>query len=527
MTAEVLRRAEVRGRRGVVASPNDLATQAGMQMYQLGGNAVDAAVAANAALCVVQGHQCGVGGDAFAMLRPAGAAPVVLNGSGRTPAALDLEMYTSAGHDYVPMYGGLSVTVPGTVRAWADLVERYGKLDLSASLAPAIEYAGTGFPVSGAMAQTVEGARERLVDQPPAARAYLPGGEPLVAGRIARLSDLAGTLEAIAGGGPKAFYEGPIAEAMVAAIQADGGALTLDDLANHESLWQDPLVTTYRGIEIFQCPPNSQGLAAVIQLALLEDEDVGALGHLSSACLERMLAAARTAAAERNRVVGDPDEMDRAVVDAGADEWRRRLAGTRDAPAARPEVGGTVVVSAADEDGNVVCLLETLYVPFGSGLVAGETGVFVQNRAAFMDVAGDGPNRVRPHVRPRHTLMPGMLRQGDQVTAIGARGADGQSQTMVQMVTAMADFGLGFQACLEAPRWLYGGILPTHPQDTLFLESRFAERAAEGLRAVGYEVEVVDDWSPLVGVGQIASYGADGVLTAASDPRANGSAAAC
>ncbi|HLH23935.1 MAG TPA: gamma-glutamyltransferase family protein [Chloroflexota bacterium] len=522
-----------RGCRGVVATPHYLATQAGMQMYARGGNAVDAAVAANAALCVVQPHQCGLGGDAFVLLRPAGGTPVVLNGSGRTPAALTPERVRAAGHAWVPARGGLAVTVPGAVRAWGDLLARYGRLGLDRVLAPAIGYATDGFPVSAALSRAVAANREALAAQPGAARAYLPGGEPIRPGRPARFPDLARTLTALARDGADAFYGGPLADAMVQAVGAAGGVLTLDDLAAHASVWQEPLRVAYRGCTVYQCPPNSQGLATIIQLGLLAGEDVRAAGHLSAESLDLLVSATRVAIEERDHRIGDPSLVPPPPATGDVAAWGSRLtalrtsAATAAASQAALPSADTVYLAAADADGNVVSLIESLWVPFGSGVIAGDTGVFLHNRAAHLPVDGVGPRAVAPSVRPPHTLMPGLAEGADRIVALGSRGGDGQPQTQLQLLTALLDYDLDVQAAVEAPRWLYGGIEPRDPRDVLHVEARVPPTALDALRRRGYTVDVIPDWNYQVGIAQIAGVDADGVLSAAADPRGDGAAAAC
>ena len=514
------------GYHGVVATPHYLATQAGMQMYAQGGNAIDAAVAANAALCVVQPHQCGLGGDAFLLLRPDHGAPVVLNGSGRTPAGLTPGRVRAAGHERVPAKGGLAVTVPGAVRAWGDLLGRYGRLGLDRVLAPAIAYAEEGFPVSVALSRAVAANRETMQAQPAAARAYLPDGEPLRAGRPARFPDVARTLRALARDGADGFYTGWYAEAMVEAVDKAGGVLRPKDLEAHTSLWQEPLQLQYRDHTVYQCPPNSQGLATIIQLEMLADADVRGAGHLSEESLDLLVAATRVAIEERDARVGDPSLV--APLPSGAEiaGWRGRLGVAPPSQAAMPSAD-TVFLAAADADGNVVSLIESLWVPFGSGVIAGDAGMFLHNRAAHLAVDGAGPRGVAPDVRPPHTLMPGLVVGAERTVALGSRGGDGQPQTQLQLLTALLDYDLNLQEVVEAPRWLYGGIEPRDPRDVLHVEARVPETSVGGLRQRGYTVDVIPDWNYQVGIAQAACLDASGVLSAAADPRGDGAAAAC
>jgi gamma-glutamyltranspeptidase / glutathione hydrolase len=513
------------GCRGVVATPHYLATQAGMQVFAQGGNAIDAAVAANAALCVVQPHQCGLGGDAFVLLRPAGGAPVVLNGSGRTPAALTPDSVRAAGHERVPARGGLAVTVPGAVRAWGDVLARYGRLPLDRVLAPAIAYAEDGFPMSMALSRAVAANRATMQAQPGAARAYLPDGDPVRAGRRARFPDLARTLRTLARDGADSFYSGVVADTMVNAVGVAGGVLAHADLSSHTSLWQEPLRLDYRGHVVYQCPPNSQGLATIIQLAMLADQDVRGAGHLSAESLDLLVSATRVAIEERDQRVGDPSLV--APLPSGPEivAWRSRLGAARPSQAAVPSAD-TVYLAAADADGNVVSLIESLWVPFGAGVIAGDTGVFLHNRAAHLQVEGVGPRGVAPGVRPPHTLMPGLVEGAGRVVALGSRGGDGQPQTQLQLLTALLDYDLDGQAVVEAPRWLYGGIEPRDPRDVLHVEARVPATALDGLRQRGYTVDVIPDWNYQVGIAQIACLDTSGVLSAAADPRGDGAAAA-
>jgi gamma-glutamyltranspeptidase/glutathione hydrolase len=514
------------GCRGVVATPHYLATQAGMQMFAEGGNAIDAAVAANAALCVVQPHQCGLGGDAFVLVRPAGGAPVVLNGSGRTPAGLTPERVRAAGHERVPGKGGLAVTVPGAVRAWGDLLARYGRLEFERVLEPAIAYAEEGFPVSVALSRAVAANRATLAAQPDAARAYLPDGEPLRPGHPARFPDLARMLYALSRFGADAFYTVPIAGWIAEAVDAAGGVLRPEDLKSHTSLWQEPLQVKYRDHTVYQCPPNSQGLATIIQLEMLADQDVRAAGHLSAASLDLLVAATRVAIEERDERVGDPSLV--APLPSGAEMvgWRSRMGGGRPSQMAAPSAD-TVYLAAADAEGNVVSLIESLWVPFGSGVIAGDTGVFLHNRAGHLAVDGTGPRGVAPGVRPPHTLMPGLVEGAGRTVALGSRGGEGQPQTQLQLLTALLDYDLDVQGMVEAPRWLYGSIEPSDPRDVLHVEARVPEGVVEGLRARGYTVDVIPDWNYQVGIAQAACLDEHGVLSAAADPRGDGAAAAC
>lgn len=514
--------------RGLVATPHYLASLAGYRVLRQGGNAFDAAVAACAALSVVYPHMTGPGGDAFWLLYPAAEGrPRALNASGPAARRARPEAFASQGR--IPERGPQAVlTVPGAVAAWGEVQARYGRLPLPALLEEAIELARHGFPVSAGLARWLA-LRAPLLAQDPAARAaFLPEGRPPRAGELLRLPGLARTLEAIAGEGAEAFYRGPVAVAMVAYLREQGGLLEAEDLAAYRPRWEEPIRTTYRGLEACQCGPNSQGLAHLIMLNLLEGLDLAAMGEGSASWIRAVVEATRLAFALRDRYLGDPDFVAVPVaqlLDKGEAERLRDRAGPEPLPAGGPPPGGdTVCVVAADGEGNAACAIQSLYHEFGSGVVAGETGVLLHNRGCFFSLDPHHPNSLQPGKRPAHTLMPGMLlRDGRPYLVYGTMGGEGQPQTATILVTRVVDFGLDVQAAIAAPRWVWGRTWGEARRD-LRLEARFPPEVQEELRRLGYPVVPIGAWDEAVGHAQAIRILEAGVLEGGTDPRAEGAA---
>lgn len=408
------RRSVVMTRRGVVATSQPLAAQAGLRMLLAGGSAADAVIAAAAALNVVEPMSTGIGGDAFALVYDAQSRTVrALNGSGRAPAALSRETFAARGLTSIPLTGMLPVTVPGAVDAWIELLTAYGRLPLAQVLAPAIEYAEDGFPVSEIIARGWQLAEPKLAAHPDTARTYLPHGRAPRAGELFRQPGPARSLRLIAEGGRDAFYRGAIAAAIAATSARDHGVLTLDDLAAHRSTWEMPISTTYRGYTVHECPPNGQGITALMALNILEGFDMAALAPASPEALHLQIEALRLAFADAAAYVADPAHVrvptDRLLSAAHADERRTQIDLQRVMPAVRaaPMPGGhdTVYITAVDADGNAVSFINSLYMGFGSGVVAGDTGICLHNRGAGFVLDPDHPNCVAPGKRPYHTII--------------------------------------------------------------------------------------------------------------------------
>lgn len=519
---------------GVVAAPHYLASQAGLRVLQDGGSAVDAAVAANAVLQVVYPHNCAAGGDAFWIIHdPREGRPVALNGSGRAPLAAELDLLRERGLVEMPERGPLTVTVPGVVDSWHEALARFGRCDLERVLAPAIAYAENGFPASPSLCQAIGEDAGILALSPDTSAVFLPHGRVPAPGQLLHNPDLAATYRTLAREGRDAFYRGAIAERIVAAVRDQGGLLAPDDLAAHSSGWVEPLQTSYRGNDVYECPPNSQGLTALIALNIVEGFDLTELPPRGAEWQHLLVEAKRLAFADRDAYLTDPAHMAIAPEQLIGKEYaaarreridRRRAATSR--PPGNPQQGDTVYLCAVDRDGQCASLIQSIYHTFGSGIMAPSTGVLLQNRGAYFSLRPDHPNAIAPRKYTLHTLMPAlMLREGRPALVFGTMGGDGQAQTQLQLLTNVIDGALEIQQAIDAPRWYSGAVLPGHGAESLLMEDRFAPPVREGLRAMGHQVVTVGAWEELMGHAQAIALHESGVLAGAADPRGDGSAA--
>lgn len=515
---------------GMVATSQPLAARAGLRTLEEGGNAADAAIVTAAVLAVVEPHMTGVGGDAFALAHFDGAV-TALNASGGAPAAADLETYrertdatTDDGTPAMPSDGGLPVTVPGALDGWERLLDRHGTLTLAEALEPAIEYARDGFPVTECIAGQWAGAADRLRRFDAAAETFLPGGSAPAPGERFSNPDFAETLETVAREGTDALYGGPIGEAVVDAVRDAGGTLTLDDLAAHAGEWTEPISTTYRGVEVLEHPPNGQGIVALEALNVAETFDLPA-DPAAPERLHRLIEAVKVGFADGLAFVTDPAvepvPVERMAEKAYAAERAAEIGDRASTYGARAAGGGsdTVYLSVVDGDGNAVSFINSVYAPFGSGLVAG--GFPIQNRGHAFSLDPEHANALAPGKRPFHTIIPAMLREDGAFRAsFGVMGAHMQPQGHLQVVAAMVDAGLNPQAALDVPRfrWLDGNRVAVET-------NRLPAAVVEDLRARGHEV-VPDDWaagrSDRFGGGQIVYREPDGRLVGGSDPRRDG-----
>ena len=527
-----------RGAAGMVVTPHPLATKAGVEALHAGGTAVDAAVAANAMLAIVYCNACGLGGDAFALVwDPRESRLHGLNGSGRSPGALSIDAVRGLGHDAMPTRGPLTVTVPGAVDAWAQLVERFGRRSLADAVLPAADTAERGYVLTEINARSIAGFLGAFDD---AAKAvFAPDGRAPAAGETLRQPMLAASLREIARVGREAYYGGPLGDEIARAVTAAGGVMTAEDLAAHRGDWVEPIATTYRDVEVATIPPNSQGITALIALnvlgALRDDpswpafEPLPAGAELDVDRLHAQIEALKVAWSERDRCVADPE---RGLADPATlltTEHARWLA-SRLAPdrahrlePMSPPGGGTVYLCAADADGMMVSLIESNYMGFGSGVMGGSTGIMLQNRGAYFSLDPEHPNALRPRTRTLHTLMPGMLlRDGRAEVALGAMGGDGQPQTMVQLVNALVDDGLDPQAAVDRPRFVATTEAPGRPLGPVQVErDGISESGIAALRARGHDVTLTDPRTPLVGWAQVIRRERGGSYLGGADPRAD------
>jgi gamma-glutamyltranspeptidase/glutathione hydrolase len=528
------------GRRGLIATSQPLASAAGLKVLQDGGNAVDAAVAAAGVLAVVEPSMNGIGGDLFAIVFDARTGTLHgLDASGRAPAAATPGEFASRGITEMPGGGPLAVDVPGVVSGWDALLARFGTLSLADALAPAIAHARDGFPVAELMAAEWETCTERLAADPAAARTFLPGGRAPRMGEIFANPRLADSLALVARHGQEAFYRGPIAEAIAADMGARGGLLTARDLAAHTADWVTPISARYRGVDLYELPPSTQGFVALEMLNLLEGFDVAAMGHNSADYLHVMSEAKKIAFADRGAWLADracvpPDVLATLVSKDYAAARRReidmRRAGTYQ-PGAMPagaavapdfagrDRGDTIYLAAADGQGNVVSFIQSLFASFGAGIVAGETGITLHNRGSGFVLTPGHPNEIGPRKRPLHTLVPAMLmKDGRPWVAFGVMGGDNQAQAHAQVVTKLVDFGMHVQAAGEAARMRHTG-------DALALESAIGDDVRTELTRRGH---VIADGRGLMGGYQAVLVDpVSGALLGGSDPRKDGLAIGC
>ncbi|MBI5670837.1 MAG: gamma-glutamyltransferase [Chloroflexi bacterium] len=526
------RRSMVVARRGMVAASNPLAAQAGLNILRRGGNAADAAIATAAMLNVTEPASTGIGGDCFALFFDAKTRQVTaLNGSGRAPAALTPDHLK--GYAEVPERSAHAVTVPGAAAGWHDLLKRHGTMLLKEVLADAIYHAREGFPVQPVFGASWQ-ASEQFLRNAPNADEYLPGGRAPQVGQIVKLTSLANTLQAVAEGGPAAFYTGPVADAIVSTLQALGGVMTHEDLKNHSSTWGDAIGTEYRGVVVYEHPPNGQGLAALQAMNIAAGWDLGALAWDSPERLHLMVEAMRLAFADARQYIADPHlnpcDVDALLSDEYAAERRALVSAERamQPPSYGMPFGGsnTVYLSVVDGQGNACSFINSLYMGFGTGIVAKGTGVFLQNRGACFSLEPGHPNCLAGGKRPYHTIIPAMaLKDGDLWASFGVMGGFMQPQGHFQVMSAMLDDDLNSQEALNRPRWC---LLDGTSSSVLALEEGIPVATMARLAELGHTVKPVSGRGRGVfGDGQIIRRDAEtGVLFGGSDPRKDGLTAA-
>mgnify|MGYP005844060661 FL=1 len=522
------RRPVVMGFGGAVATSQPLAAQAGLRVLMQGGNAADAAVATAAALNVVEPMSTGMGGDAFALIYWAKDRRVyALNASGRAPYAATLEEMRRRGLEEMPLRGILPVTVPGAAAGWADTVARFGRLGLDRVLEPAIAYAEEGFPVSAGIARSWQASEALLREDPAAAATYLPTGRAPRAGERHCSPDLARSLRLLAEGGADAFYRGPIAHAIVATSERYDGLFALQDLADHTSTWVEPIHTDYRGYRVYECPPNGQGIAALIALNILEAYDLAGMGYDAADAMHVKMEAIKLGMTAAGCFVADPEQAE--VPAAGllsrayADERRSRIA--MEHAIQHPDGGvpptspDTVYLTVADGEGNAVSFINSLYMGFGSGIVAEGTGIALQNRGNLFSLDPEHPNCIAPHKRPYHTIIPCMVtRDGDLAICYGVMGGFMQPQGHVQVLTNIVDHGMDPQQALDAPRFFY------QKENAYLIEAGLPEAVYTSLRARGHDLTLGGGG---FGGGQVIMvHPESGALMCGSEPRNDGCAVA-
>ena len=519
---------------GIVASESVLASQVGASILERGGNAIDAAVATNAMMGLVAPMNDGVGGDLFAIVYMANTGKLYgLNASGWAPAGLTADYLRAKGLTEMPQRGIQSVTVPGAVGGWDALLRRFGRMKFNQVLAPAIDYAESGFPVGEVVSIFWRDSEKDLAADAATAKIYLPAGKPPAAGEVFRNPELAWTYREIARGGTKAFYTGAVAQKIVATSTQHGGTMTRADLAEYEPEWVDPISTMYRGWTVYELPPNGQGIAALAMLNIMEQFPLAAAGQNSARALHIMIEAKKLAYADMARYDADP-RFAKVPVDAMRSKaYAKSRAALIDVqrancavPAGNPQGtdNGTTYLSVVDRAGNMVSLIQSNYssVGFGSGLAVGGAGFALQNRGGGFTLEHGHPNELAGRKRPLHTIIPAFMERGDTKIAFGIMGGWNQAQAHAQFVSNVADFNMNIQAALDAPRF----SKETFPGCDVNVEARIPEAIRASLAALGHQLVTRGDFSATrMGAGQAVQRNAKtGVNTGASDPRKDGAA---
>jgi gamma-glutamyltranspeptidase/glutathione hydrolase len=528
-------RSPIYSRNGIVATSQPFATAAGLEILAKGGNAADAAVAAGAALNVTEPTSTGIGGDMFALFYSAETQRVTaLNGSGRAPAALTLDRLKKEGFSAeLPPFHVHTVTVPGACAGWFDLIERHGSLTMSEILAPAIRLAREGFPVGPITAHAWQRGVQLQLKSAPNGHEFTIDGRGPNAGEIFRNPNLAHTFEIVGRAGKSAYYQGEIAEAIVGVIKEAGGCMSMEDLASHTSTWEEPLSVTYRGLRVYECPPNGQGITALIALNILEGFDLSAHGTLSAEHLHLMIEALRLAFADSRWYVADPRFSNVPVEGLLSKEYatERRSLIDRQRASIDPKRGtpvsasGTVYLSVADKFGNACSFINSNYWGFGTGIVPKGYGFTLQNRGHNFSLDSNHPNALEPRKRPYHTIIPAMVTRGDGslFASYGVMGGFMQPQGHVQVLSALVDAGLDPQSALDLPRFC---IDVEQSGGRVALEEGIPSDVITALEKMGHPVYSVNGFErSLFGRGQVILRDAEtGVLVAGSDPRADGCA---
>lgn len=517
---------------GIVASESPLASQAGVRILERGGNAVDAAIAANAMMGVVEPMMNGIGGDLFAIVYDAKANKLYgLNASGWAPTGLTIEYLQKLGLRDMPQSGVNSITVPGAVDGWQKLADKFGRKKLKEDLTAAIRTAQDGFPVPEWDAAYWAAEAEYLRKDEAAATLYLPGDHAPKVGDVFKNPELAASLQEIADHGRDAFYKGDIAKKILEAMKKHNGTMTAADMAGFSSEWADPISTTYRDWTVFEMPPNGQGMGALEMLNIMETFPLGQkdTGFGSTKTLHAEIEAQKLAYADMAKYLGDPRGQKIPVATLISKAWAAERAKLIDPEHANcdikageiPNGSDTTYLSVVDRDGNMVSLIQSNYAAFGSGIVAAGTGFALQNRGGLFVLDPTSPDALAGHKRPRHTIIPGFAQKGDTRIAFGIMGGWNQAQAHAQFIANIADFKMNIQAAVEAPRFRriqFNGC-------EVVMENRFNGKVRDELTAMGHKIQVVGTFSSAVGGGQaVLRDFAAGINYGASDPRKDGQA---
>ncbi len=518
-------------RQGIVATSQTLASQAGAQVLARGGSAVDAAIAANAVIGVVEPMSNGMGGDLFAIYWDAKSGSLTgLNASGWAPTGLTIEFLESKRITAMPQDGMLSVTVPGCVDGWEKLHKRFGRLPWADLFRPAIYYASNGFPVTELISEAWRASLTKLSKDVTGRAIFLPEGEPPGVGTIFKNSDLAKALQFVANGGAAAFYRGEIAKNILLISEWYGGTFAAADLAEFQSEWVTPISTDYRGWGVYELPPNGQGVAALEMLNIMETFPLPKLGPLAADALHFEIEAQKLAYQDLNRYVADPRFAKMPLAGMLSKQYAAERAALIDASKARCDAapgnppsgeGDTIYLTVVDKNGNIVSLIQSLYRGFGSGLTVPDMGFHLQNRGALFTLDRSHPNALAPRKRPFHTIIPAFMEKGNLHMGFGIMGGLNQAQAHAQFVSNVVDDGMNIQAALESPRFTkmdFGGC-------DVSIESRVPEAVRQALAERGHKLTLLGAYDDTVGGGQAVIHDSGtGVNYGASSPRKDGAA---
>jgi gamma-glutamyltranspeptidase/glutathione hydrolase len=527
-------RSKVATKYGIVAASHPLAARAGVQVLERGGNAVDAAIATNAVMGLVEPHNNGIGGDLFAIYYEARTGKLYgLNAGGWAPRGLTPALLKERGMARMPGSGIHTVTVPGAVAGWDAMRKRFGTRPLSELLAPAIFYASEGFPVTDVIADAWAGMVSKLSADLNAAKTFLPDGRPPASGDIFKNPDYAESLRLVAERGPAGFYEGKTAEAILAISREKGGTMSAADLKEYAPEWVDPISTTYRGWTVYELPPNTQGIAALMMLNLMETFPLGEYGFHSTNALHVMIEAKKLAYADMLRYVADQTFYKSPVAamlsKTHAAARAKLINPAKPACSVEPstfegltnsEGRDTIYLSVIDKDGNIVSLIQSLYSSFGSGVVAPGTGIMLHNRGALFTLQEGHPNVLAPLKRPLHTIIPAFMEKGDVKIGFGIMGGFNQAQAHAQFVANIVDYGLDVQEALEAGRFTKGSFTGCDVN----IEVLIPDHIRYELEKLGHEVRSVAPRTGSFGYGQAVMSNGKGVHFAGSEPRHDGAA---
>jgi gamma-glutamyltranspeptidase/glutathione hydrolase len=524
-------RSMVIARRGIVATSQTLASQAGAQILARGGSGVDAAIAANAVLGVVEPMSNGMGGDLFAIVWDAKTEKLSgLNSSGWAPEKLTPQLLRAKGLAEMPELGIFSATVPGCVRGWEALHNKFGRLPWAELFQPAIYYAKNGFPVTEFIAAYWKNDSPKFAADANGQRVFLLNGKPPKVGEIFRNPEYARALELVAAGGADAFYRGDIAHALLKTSERLGGVLTAADLAEFQPEWVDPISTTYHEWTVYELPPNGQGMAALEMLNIFEKFPLARHGFASAEAFHVKMEAQKLAYVDLRRYNADPRFVKVPARGIISKEYGAERAATIDtkrahcdsAPGDPARFGkDTIYMSAVDKDGNIVSLIQSLYAGFGSGVVVDDFGITLHNRGGLFVLDANHPDVLAPRKRPFHTIIPAFMERGSVHIGFGIMGGLNQAQAHAQFVSDIVDYGMNIQAALEAPRFTnlsFGGC-------NFLIEDRVPAEVRQALIERGHKLDVQGNFSTAMGGGQAVLHdSAAGINYGASDPRKDGAA---